>query len=95
MNVGGLDADAFAVAFNDVDFCLKLQAAGLRNLYVPSVSLIHHESVSRGSDYAPANLLRFNGELSRFQARWRSAECRDPHYSPLFSRSSEQCLLTF
>ncbi|MCY1670962.1 glycosyltransferase family 2 protein [Novosphingobium sp. SL115] len=95
MNVGGLDADAFAVAFNDVDFCLKLQAAGLRNLYVPSVSLIHHESVSRGSDYAPANLLRFNGELSRFQARWRSAEWRDPHYSPLFSRSSEQCLLTF
>lgn len=93
--VGGLDEDDFAVAFNDVDFCLKLQAAGFHNIYVPAVRLVHHESISRGSDTAPANRERFVGELARFHSRWGSQNFADPHFSPLYDSSSEQCLLSF
>lgn len=93
--VGGLDEDAFAVAFNDIDFCLKLRARHLVNVFTPVARLIHHESVSRGDDMKPANRARFEGELYRFQQRWSSAGYEDPFYSPLFSRSSEQCLLRF
>lgn len=95
ISVGGLDAVAFAVAFNDVDFCLKLRQSGLRNVFVAEARLIHHESVSRGKDHAPANIARFNRELACFCERWGSAEHLDPHYSPLFSRSAEPCLLAF
>lgn len=93
--VAGLDEDDFAVAFNDVDFCMKLQAAGLRNIYVPAVRLVHHESISRGSDMAPANRERFAGELARFQSRWGIQNFADPYFSPLYDSSSEQCLLKF
>ncbi|MFY7836010.1 MAG: glycosyltransferase family 2 protein [Novosphingobium sp.] len=93
--VGGLDEQAFAVAFNDVDLCLKLRGLGLANIFTPAARLIHHESVSRGDDMKPENRARFDGELSHFKQRWQSADFTDPHYSPLFSRSSEQCLLRF
>lgn len=93
--VNGLDEVAFAVAFNDVDFCLKLKARGLRNIYVAQAKLVHHESKSRGSDYAPENSSRFRSELANLQARWQTENFDDPHYSPLFSRASEQCVLQF
>lgn len=51
--VGGLDAENLTVAFNDVDFCLKLDKAGYRNLYTPYASLVHLESVTRGLDTSP------------------------------------------
>ncbi|WP_429491135.1 glycosyltransferase family 2 protein [Paraburkholderia sp. RAU6.4a] len=60
--VGGLDAEHLAIAFNDVDFCLKLGAAGYRNLYVPYADLYHHESASRGSDATAAKATRFKRE---------------------------------
>ena len=60
--VGGLDADTFAVAYNDVDFCLKVAAAGYRNLWTPFAELNHHESVSRGRDLSPRTAERFNRE---------------------------------
>lgn len=94
-DVAGLDEQAFAVAFNDVDFCLKLQQRGLRNVFVAQSRLVHHESVSRGKDHASANIARFSGELARFRQKWGSADCIDPHYSPLFSRSAESCILAF
>lgn len=93
--VGGLDEKNFAVAFNDVDFCLKLQRSGYRNVYVPAVCLIHHESLSRGSDLAPANRERFAIELALFRTRWGSQGFADPHYSPVYDSSFEQCLLKF
>lgn len=93
--VGGLDEQAFPVAFNDIDFCLRLQKAGRINIFVAEARLIHHESVSRGSDHDPVNAERFRAELSRFRTRWDSANCTDPYFSPLFSRSAEQCLLAF
>ncbi|PXA99275.1 hypothetical protein DMC47_04220 [Nostoc sp. 3335mG] len=95
LSVGGLDGQSFAVAFNDVDFCMRLQQRGLRNVFVAEARLIHHESISRGKDHAPSNIARFSGELARFRGRWGSQDYRDPHYSPLFSRSAEPCVLNF
>jgi GT2 family glycosyltransferase len=91
--VGGLDEEGFAVAFNDVDFCLKLQDAGLANVYCAEARLLHRESRSRGSDYEPAQFARFSGELARLQQRWNTLTAVDPWFSPLFANSSERCVL--
>lgn len=95
MGVGKLDETAFAVAYNDVDLCLKLKAKGLRNIYVAEARLIHHESKSRGNDYSPEHFRRFQCELSWLHSRWQTEGFDDPHYSPLFSRASERCVLQF
>jgi GT2 family glycosyltransferase len=92
---GGLDEKEFPVAFNDVDFCLRLKSRGYRIVLVNEARLIHHESVSRGNDLEPANLARFRKELTALQSRWKTESFRDPHFSPLFSKTSEQCLLAF
>ncbi|ARS28392.1 glycosyltransferase family 2 protein [Sphingomonas sp. KC8] len=87
--VGGLDEEGLAVAYNDVDLCLKLERAGLRNVYVPSAVLIHHESKSRGLDFAPEHLARYMRELAVFQERWGSPDYQDPWHHPGLDRSSE------
>jgi O-antigen biosynthesis protein len=85
---GGFD-ETLAVAFNDVDLCLKLRALGLYNVYLAHVELIHHESKSRGDDRDRANLVRFVAERRVMEERWRTAELPDPHYSPHLSLVSE------
>jgi GT2 family glycosyltransferase len=95
LDIGGLDEVAFPVAFNDVDFCLRLQASGLQNILTVEAQLIHHESRSRGSDFAPKNAQRFARELNQLHERWHTQQRIDPHYSPLFSRTAETCLLAF
>ncbi|WP_284507954.1 glycosyltransferase family 2 protein [Caballeronia sp. NCTM1] len=80
--VGGLDEEHLAVAFNDVDFCLKLGAAGYRNLYVPFAELYHHESASRGSDMTSSNAARFGKEAAWMHERWKSKVREDPFYNP-------------
>jgi GT2 family glycosyltransferase len=92
--VGGLDEAGFAVAFNDVDFCLKLQVEGLANIYCAEARLIHAESRTRPSDNRSDQAARFARELALLQSRWQTELCQDPHHSPLFSRSSETCLLS-
>ena len=87
--VGGLDEDSLAVAFNDVDFCLKLEKAGLRNVYVPHAVLVHHESKSRGKDISPANIDRYQRELSVLQDRWGTKTYEDPLHNPNLDRYSE------
>ncbi|ACA19212.1 glycosyl transferase family 2 [Methylobacterium sp. 4-46] len=82
--VGGFDEAAFAVDFNDIDFCLRLREAGLRNLWCPHAVLDHHESVSRGPSVGPARA-RFEAEAARFTARWRAVIRDDPYYHPAFS----------
>jgi len=79
--VGGFDEE-LAVAFNDVDLCLKVRAAGYRNLWTPSATLIHHESVSRGRDLTPTKAKRFAEEYATMQRRWGAALLGDPYYSP-------------
>lgn len=82
--VGGLDADAFPVDFNDIDLCLRLAAAGWRSVWTPRAVLAHHESVSRGPSVGPARA-RFEAEGDRFAARWRPVIRDDPYYHPAFS----------
>jgi len=79
--VGGFDAEHLAVAFNDVDLCLRTRAAGYRNVFTPFAELYHHESVSRGSDESPENRGRFAREVDLMKTRWRAELERDPAYS--------------
>lgn len=88
-SVGGLDEERLAVAFNDVDLCLKLQEAGWQNVYVPHAVLLHHESKSRGSDFAPERVERYRAELHTLQERWGTKTYQDPLHNPNLDRYSE------
>jgi GT2 family glycosyltransferase len=90
--VGGFDED-LAVAFNDVDFCLKVRAAGYLNIWTPSAALIHHESISRGRDLTPAKAKRFAAEYAMMQRRWGAALLSDPYYSPHLTYDREDSSL--
>ena len=79
--VGGLD-ERLQVAFNDIDFCLRLREAGYRNLWTPFAELYHHESASRGSDEMGEKRERFLGEIALMQQRWGRLLERDPAYNP-------------
>lgn len=93
--VGGLDAQHLAVAFNDVDLCLKLEAAGYRNIYVPYAELYHHESASRGSDATSSNAARFGKEAAWMRERWGSKVREDPFYNPNLALSGATFSLAF
>lgn len=82
--VGGLDAAAFPIDFNDIDLCLRLAQAGWHAVWTPRATLAHHESVSRGPSVGPARE-RFEAEGDRFAARWRAVIRNDPYYHPAFS----------
>ncbi len=71
LRLGGFNEDQLAVAFNDVDLCLRLADKGLPVLCHPGVMLTHHESVSRQSDELPANRKRALKEYAFMQFRWR------------------------
>ena len=82
--VDGFD-ETLKVAYNDVDFCLKVRAQGLRNLYNPFASFIHHESASRGSDQEGSNQQRLAAEAAIMKQRWGALIADDPAYSPNLS----------
>ena len=82
--VGGLD-ESFAVAFNDVDFCVRVHKAGYQNLFTPFAMLVHYESKSRGLDESPEKRARFVSEVTRFQTRWKAElAAGDPCLNPNF-----------
>lgn len=81
-DVGGLNETELTVAFNDVDFCLRVKEKGVRNVYCAEAELYHHESVSRGLDHAPEKAARFNRELAYLKDKWSSYIEHDPAYSP-------------
>ena len=78
--VGGLNED-LAVAFNDVDFCLKIREAGYRIVYNPYATMTHYESKSRGYEDDPEKISRFAGEITYMKNRWRDALEHDPYYN--------------
>ena len=92
---GGFDEDDLTVAFNDVDFCLKVEALGYRNLYTPFAELLHHESASRGRENTPEKIRRFQGEIAAIQRRWGSRLLEDPAYNPNLSLDSEDFALAY
>jgi GT2 family glycosyltransferase len=83
--VGGMDA-GLAVAFNDVDYCLKLRRLGMRILYTPAATLWHYESISRGRDQRGQE--RFEAERMRMQALHGAQISEDPYFHPALLRTS-------
>lgn len=84
--VGGMDEAGLAVAFNDVDLCLKVRAAGYDIVWTPYAELDHHESASRGSDLAPEAAARFAREVAVMRERWGPVLDADPFYGPVFDK---------
>jgi GT2 family glycosyltransferase len=79
--VGGFDQESFAVAYNDIDLCLRLRQAGYLITYTPYAELLHHESVSRGYEDSPEKLARFEREYEEMCRRWNRVLIQDPYYN--------------
>jgi GT2 family glycosyltransferase len=79
--VVGFDQENFAVAYNDIDFCLRLRQAGYLITYTPYAELLHHESVSRGYEDGPEKRARFEREYEEMRRRWNRVLVQDPYYN--------------
>lgn len=87
LEVGGFDEKNLAVAFNDVDFCLKLRERGLRLVWTPYAELYHYESLSRGLDASVEKEARLHQEIFYMFSRWSGPIASDPYYNPNLSRN--------
>ena len=83
--VGGFDERNLTVAFNDVDYCLRLQEAGLRVVYAADATLYHHESATRGREETWRKRRRAKREVRYLHERWAVRLQNDPYYNPNFS----------
>ena len=87
--INGLD-ETFEVAFNDVDLCMRIRKAGYLIVWTPYAELYHYESKSRGLEDTPEKRKRFEGEVRRFQERWKKElSAGDPYYNPNFTLERE------
>jgi GT2 family glycosyltransferase len=86
--VGGLD-EVLEIAFNDVDFCLRIGQLGFRNLWTPFAELYHHESKTRGIEDTPEKRARFMREVQFMVARWDRLLANDPYYNPNLTLNDE------
>jgi glycosyltransferase involved in cell wall biosynthesis len=91
---GGLDP-LLQVAFNDVDFCLRLRQHGYTNMWTPFAELYHHESASRGHENTPEKRSRFTREVGFMKSRWGAQLEHDPAYNPNLTLSGEPFTLAF
>ncbi len=79
----GLNEENLKIAFNDVDFCLRVQEKGYRNIFTPYCEAYHHESISRGAEDNAEKIARFNSEVEYMQERHKEIlENGDPYYNP-------------
>ena len=84
-DLSGLDEENLAVAYNDVDLCLKVRQKNLKVIFTPFSKVFHHESVSRGIDDTPERNARLQSEIQVMQERWGGMLNHDPAYSPNLS----------
>jgi O-antigen biosynthesis protein len=94
LQVGGLDVQ-LQIAFNDIDFCLRIRRAGYRILWTPFAELFHHESASRGADDTSVKRQRFVSEVELMQQRWGEELLHDPAYNPNLSLTDSAFHLAF
>lgn len=87
--VGGLNEESLKVAFNDVDFCLKVRSKGYNNLWTPYAELYHHESISRGHEDTPEKQARFKQEVEYMKKTWGDILRRDPYYNDNLTKTKE------
>lgn len=93
--VGGLDEINLKVAFNDVDFCLRVREAGYRNIFTPYAELYHHESATRGFEDSAEKQMRFRNEVYYMQKRWGDTLFTDPAYNPNLTLEREDFSLAW
>jgi len=86
--LGGFDEVQLKVAFNDVDYCLRLEAAGYRVIYNPFAVLYHFESKSRGYDLSEPGAARHRAESAVLRSRWSARLDADPLYNVHFEREA-------
>ena len=84
-----------AVAYNDVDLCLRLGARGFRNVWTPFAELYHFESVSRGDELHDDNRARFLAESQAMRDRWQGLLTADPYYNPNLSLTRADLWLAY
>jgi O-antigen biosynthesis protein len=87
--VGGFDERHLTVAFNDVDFCIRVRQAGYSIIWTPNAELYHYESVSRGCETTPEKANRFAAENKYMRTKWDNILGNDPFYNPNLSLDSE------
>jgi GT2 family glycosyltransferase len=92
--LGGFNED-FPVAFNDVDLCLRMRAAGWRIIWTPTVELYHHESASLGRHDSSARRQQFAKDEAMMRQVWDAAIENDPFFNPNLSRSTGNHDLAF
>ena len=86
-----MDEENFKVAFNDVDFCLKIREKGYKVIYNPYIELMHYESKTRGYEDTPEKKARFEKESNRFREKWKEVlEKGDPYYNVNLSKTTAQ-----
>lgn len=95
LEVGGFNAEKLPIAFNDVDFCLRVLQSGYRNLWTPFAELVHHESVSRGYEDTPEKQARFVSEIEYMKHVWIDMLELDQAYNPNLSLESEAFTFSF
>jgi glycosyltransferase involved in cell wall biosynthesis/SAM-dependent methyltransferase len=93
--VGGFDEKNLAVAFNDVDICIRIYQAGYNNLWTPYAEFNHHESASRGAEDTPEKQRRFTLEAEYMLNKWGPLLERDPAYNPNLTRCGEDFSLNW
>ncbi|MBV6304446.1 glycosyltransferase [Candidimonas humi] len=95
LEVGGLNEADLKIAFNDVDFCLRVRDAGYRNVWTPYAELYHHESATRGDDSAPEAQARFRHEATYMLEHWKETLPNDPAYNRNLSLETEDFCLAW
>ncbi len=95
LEAGGLDSNNLAIAFNDIDLCLRVRELGYRNVFTPYALLYHHESASRGLEDTPEKKARFAKEVDFMKKRWGDKLLNDPAYSPNLSLDDQDFSLAW
>jgi GT2 family glycosyltransferase len=93
--VGGFDDNGLPIAFNDVDFCIRVMKGGYLNLWTPHARLTHHESLSRGAEDTPEKKARFKKEVALMRGRWGELLDNDPYYNPNLTLVHEDWSVAF
>jgi len=95
LQLGGFDEVNLPIAFNDVDFCLRLRQAGFSIVWTPHAELYHHESASRGLEDTTTKQVRFLAEIDYMREKWANALTSDPFYNPNLSLGDHLFTLAF
>ncbi|MEW8507345.1 MAG: glycosyltransferase [Candidatus Thiodiazotropha sp.] len=93
--VSGFDSENLAVAFNDVDLCIRIYQKGYYNLWTPYAEMYHHESASRGAEDTPVKQRRFSLEAEYMLNKYGPLLERDPAYNPNLTRCGEDFSLNW